>query len=49
MGNAFIDSRHQYPSYLAYAVKHGIVEMNSDVGSFLFKENETHQIFLAAL
>lgn len=30
IGNGWIDSRTQYPSYLDYAVKHGILEENSD-------------------
>ncbi|KAJ3555877.1 hypothetical protein NM688_g2335 [Phlebia brevispora] len=30
IGNGWIDSRTQYPSYLDYAVKHGIVEENSE-------------------
>jgi|SRR5882762_7489408 len=31
IGNGWIDPRRQYPSFLDYAVKHGIVELNSDV------------------
>lgn len=31
IGNGWIDAKTQYPSYLDYAVKHGIVEANSDV------------------
>ena len=31
IGNGWIDSHTQYPSYLDYAVKHGIIEENSDV------------------
>lgn len=31
IGNGWIDSFAQYPSYLDYAVKHGIVVENSDV------------------
>ena len=33
-----MDARRQYPAYLDYAVKHGIIEQGSDVGSapFLF-------------
>ncbi|OCH94287.1 alpha/beta-hydrolase [Obba rivulosa] len=30
IGNGWIDGRHQYPAYLDYAVKHGLVEENSD-------------------
>lgn len=30
IGNGWIDSRTQYPAYLDYAVKHGILEENSD-------------------
>jgi hypothetical protein len=31
IGNGWIDGRNQYPSYLEYATKHGLVEVNSDV------------------
>ncbi|CCM01745.1 uncharacterized protein FIBRA_03811 [Fibroporia radiculosa] len=30
IGNGWIDGRHQYPSFLTYAVKHGLVEENSE-------------------
>ncbi len=30
IGNGWIDAKTQYPSYLDYAVKHGIVEANSE-------------------
>ena len=32
IGNGWIDAERQYPAYLDYAVKHGLVEENSDVG-----------------
>lgn len=28
-----MDARRQYPAYLDYAVKHGLVDENSDVSS----------------
>ena len=31
IGNGWIDGRTQYPAYLEYATKHGILEENSDV------------------
>lgn len=31
IGNGWIDGRSQYPAYLEYAVKHGLVEESSDV------------------
>ena len=31
IGNGWIDGRNQYPAYLEYAVKYGLVEENSDV------------------
>lgn len=31
IGNGWIDARRQYPSYIDYAVKVGILEANSDV------------------
>lgn len=31
IGNGWIDPRRQYPSYLDYSVKVGLVEENSDV------------------
>jgi len=31
IGNGWIDARRQYPSYLDYAVKVGILEENSEV------------------
>lgn len=31
IGNGWMDSKRQYPAYLEYAVKHGIVEEGSDV------------------
>ncbi|KAL6309774.1 alpha/beta-hydrolase [Sparassis latifolia] len=30
IGNGWIDGRHQYPAYLDYAVKHNLVELNSE-------------------
>ncbi|EIN10934.1 alpha/beta-hydrolase [Punctularia strigosozonata HHB-11173 SS5] len=30
IGNGWIDGRHQYPSFLEYAVKHGLVDENSN-------------------
>lgn len=33
IGNGWIDIRHQYPSFLDYAVKHGLIEEGSDVSS----------------
>ncbi|KAH9938091.1 alpha/beta-hydrolase [Fomitopsis serialis] len=30
IGNGWIDGRHQYPSFLQYAVKHGLIEEKSD-------------------
>lgn len=32
IGNGWMDGRHQYPSFLEYAVKHGLVEEGSEVG-----------------
>ena len=31
IGNGWIDGRNQYPSFLQYAVKHGLIEDKSDV------------------
>ena len=31
IGNGWMDSKRQYPAYLEYAVKHGIVEKGSAV------------------
>ena len=31
IGNGWMDARRQYPAYLDYAVKHGIIELGSDV------------------
>ena len=31
IGNGWLDARRQYPAYLDYAVKHGIIEENSEV------------------
>ena len=36
IGNGWIDARRQYPSFLDYAVKHGIVELNSDVFALIY-------------
>ena len=33
IGNGWIDARRQYPSYLDFAVKVGVLEENSDVRS----------------
>ena len=35
IGNGWIDSQTQYPAYLDYAVKHGIIEENSEVGAHM--------------
>lgn len=35
IGNGWIDGRSQYPAYLEYAVKHGLIEENSDVCAIL--------------
>jgi carboxypeptidase D len=31
IGNGWIDARRQYPAYLEYGLKHGLVETGSDV------------------
>lgn len=31
IGNGWIDVRRQYPAYLDYSVKHGLIEPNSEV------------------
>lgn len=31
IGNGWMDARRQYPAYLDYAVKHGIIEAGSEV------------------
>ena len=31
IGNGWIDAKAQYPAYLDYSVKHGLIEENSDV------------------
>lgn len=31
IGNGWIDARRQYPAYLEYGLKHGLVEPGSDV------------------
>ena len=31
IGNGWIDARRQYPAYLEYGLKHGLVESGSDV------------------
>ncbi|EJD01360.1 KEX1 protein [Fomitiporia mediterranea MF3/22] len=31
IGNGWIDAHHQYPAYLDYAVKHALIEENSDI------------------
>lgn len=31
IGNGWIDARRQYPTYLDYGLKHGLVEPGSDV------------------
>ena len=36
IGNGWMDARRQYPAYLEYAVKHGIIELGSDVRTALF-------------
>ncbi len=35
IGNGWIDARRQYPAYLEYALKHSIIEENSDVSEQL--------------
>ena len=35
IGNGWIDGRNQYPAYLEYAVRHGLVEEGSDVSIIL--------------
>ncbi|KAI5123390.1 hypothetical protein M0805_006098 [Coniferiporia weirii] len=40
IGNGWIDARHQYPAYLDYSVKHGLIEENSDVYKQIHKETE---------
>ena len=32
IGNGWIDARRQYPAYLEYAVRHGLVEPGTTVG-----------------
>jgi len=32
IGNGWQDARRQYPSFLDYSVKHGLLEENSEVG-----------------
>jgi carboxypeptidase D len=32
IGNGWMDARHQYPGYLDYAAKHGLLEVDSNVG-----------------
>jgi Serine carboxypeptidase len=34
IGNGWQDARRQYPSYLDYSVKHGLIEENSEVKKF---------------
>ena len=31
IGNGWMDGRAQYPAYLDYGIKHGIIDENSDV------------------
>jgi carboxypeptidase D len=35
IGNGWIDAKRQYPAYLDYSVKHGLLEENSDVSAFI--------------
>lgn len=42
IGNGWMDSRRQYPAYLEYAVKHGIVEEGSAVSFALLS---SHRVF----
>ena len=42
IGNGWMDSRRQYPAYLEYAVKHGIVEEGSAVSFVLLS---SHRVF----
>jgi hypothetical protein len=35
IGNGWMDARRQYPSFLDYAVKHGLLEENSEVLSIV--------------
>ena len=46
IGNGWIDGRHQYPAYLDYAVKHGIIEENSDVRLFSMVHDKVSEIVL---
>lgn len=39
IGNGWIDARRQYPSYLDYAVKHGLVESGTAVRLRPFDES----------
>jgi carboxypeptidase D len=39
IGNGWIDARRQYPSYLDYAVKHGLVESGTAVRLRAFDES----------
>lgn len=36
IGNGWIDARRQYPAYLEYGLKHGLVETGSDVRETLY-------------
>ena len=36
IGNGWIDARRQYPAYLEYGLKHGLVETGSDVREISF-------------
>lgn len=36
IGNGWMDARRQYPAYLDYATKHGLLEEGSNVRFFLF-------------
>ncbi|KAH8118416.1 KEX1 protein [Phellopilus nigrolimitatus] len=40
IGNGWIDARHQYPAYLDYSVKHGLIEENSDTWKQIKKETD---------
>ena len=42
IGNGWMDSKRQYPAYLEYAVKHGIVEEGSAVSFVLLS---SHRVF----
>ncbi|PAV21036.1 alpha beta-hydrolase [Pyrrhoderma noxium] len=40
IGNGWIDAKHQYPAYLEYSVKHGIIEENSETWKRIKQETD---------